>query len=231
MKNKNAFLVTFALLTAINSPALGMGARYTPAPVIIPVASPTVAPSLSPAPSPIVEPSAGKIISLKCDSTCTPAEAAEVKKIEKKMNETLSSQCFTDYFKKPGRKLEMNLGLTPDQILERLRKPASLTLSYFNKVWAGPIPGVKHTLTEGYEDASDFNVIHFNRYKVSNWSACEKASIGLHEKSHTNGFFHKGNLAAPNWLTVPYQVNHALEGNEDAGSFDTAGKCCKDDAA
>ena len=157
-----------------------------------------------------------KIITLKCDSTCRANEIADLPKIEAHMNATLSGNCFAAYVLAPGRRIDDNLGLLPAQILAKLLEPSTLTLSYFTKYL---------TKEEGYEDASDFTIIHFNRVKTNNMSICDRASLGAHEFSHTKKFFHIGNAAPPNYYTVPYLVNHGFDGK----SFDAYnGGCCNE---
>lgn len=147
---------------------------------------------------------------LKCDSSCTTSEQAELPLLQAQMNSSLASSCFTGYFLAPGLRLDMANGLAPGQILSKLREPASLTVSYFYTKWTfTPWPHI--TKEEGFEDPSDYSTIHFNRYYTQGWTLVYKASLGLHEMSHTKGFMHNGNAAPPNYFTIPYQVNHATE--------------------
>lgn len=159
-----------------------------------------------------------KIITLKCDSTCTDSEKKEVVKIEKAMNQVLNSDCLKQYITDPTRRLDNTNNLSRDKILEKLKTPTALTLNYYYN---------RYTKALGYESASDYSVMHFNRAKLYGWSVCDKASLGLHEFSHTKGFYHNGNLADPNYYTVPYQLNHATESKE----YDSYnGGCCLEPA-
>lgn len=156
----------------------------------------------------------GKIITLKCDDTCTTQERNELPAIEKAMNDTLNSQCFTDYFKSSGKRFDNANGVSVDKMLEKLRTPTALTLNYYSQFGKAL----------GYESADDFSVIHFNRRNLGGWTICDKASLGAHEFSHTKGFFHIGNRASPNYYSIPYQLNHAF----DPKSYDSYnGGCCK----
>lgn len=166
--------------------------------------SSAIAQTPTPSPSPVW---INSNVSLKCDSTCTPDEVKEVDVIAQTMNIVIQSSCFQQFFEKQTR-IDMAQGFSADAIVSILRKPQALTLNYFYRKWAAPFVKTKE---EGYEDASDFSVIHFNRYFTQNWAVCDKASLGAHELSHSKGFFHNGNLAAPNYYTVPYTVNHAFD--------------------
>ena len=212
MKTKkilSAFLLTLILTSCSHNavvPSKDGPATTGDKPAIV-VATPTPAIAVDPA-----QPK--KIITLKCDSTCTAAERAELPAIEAAMNKTLASQCLMDYFMQPGKRLDNTNNLSPLQIVEQLRIPTALTLNYYYSKWTAAL---------GYESADDFTVIHFNRAKLGGWSACEKASLGAHEFSHTKKFFHNGNKAAPNYYTIPYQVNHAFEPKSDDAYN---GGCC-----
>jgi len=168
-------------------------------------------------PSPVAKPDVGvitKIISLKCNETCTDSERKELPGIEDAMNETLASKCFEDYIKSPGRRLDYTKD-TPDQIVKKMRIPTELTLDYY----------YQRSAALGYESADDFSVIHFNRRNLGGWTKCDKASLGAHELSHSKGYFHMGNRASPNYYSVPYQINHAF----DQKSYDDYnGGCCKE---
>lgn len=181
---------------------------------IVPVPQPT--PSVTPSPPPTVSaPSLPtKVITLSCDDTCHSDERAQIPALENAINQTLLSSCFENYFKTPGKRLDNTNGLTPDRIVAKLREPASMTVNYFEKHFSRE---------EGYESADDFSVIHMNRVFTSTWDLCYIASLAAHEFSHTKGFFHNGNLAAPNYFTIPYMINHAFEPKEDD---DYNGQCC-----
>lgn len=200
-----------ALTTFDDFDAEAMTRRYEPAPIASLLAPATI----TPIPGPI------RTVSLHCDVSCTAMERAEVPAIEAKLNETLHSSCFTQYFKTPGRRIDNANNLMPDQILSKLREPTTLTLSYYYQKYS-VYPFI--TKAEGYESAQDFSVIHFNRFKTQSWRLCQKSSLGAHELTHTKLFWHNGNLAPPNYFTVPYQTNNAFEGNDDMPA------CCKEAA-
>jgi hypothetical protein len=186
----------------------------TPTPVVTRTPGPAPTPSVVPSPMPSPTGVPDKVITLKCDSSCSTSQLAELPAIEAAMNRTLLSACFSNYFASATR-IDNNNGLTAAQIVAKLRIPTTLTLNYYWSRWSKAL---------GYESADDFSVIHFNAAKMGGWSACEKASVGAHEFSHTKNFFHNGNSAAPNYYTVPYTVNHAF----DSKSVDPAyGGCCQ----
>lgn len=203
MKETSLAIILIALI-------LGFAHKQSPGP------TPTVTPIPTAAPSPLVTPTpipGTKIITLKCDSSCTPAEVLELPQIEALMNSTFMSDCFYKYF--VGRKrIDLAQGFTGAQIVGILRTPSNLTLNYYNN---------SNTRVDGYEDSADFSTIHFNRtaLKANGFNLCDKASLGGHELSHTKKFFHNGNLASPNYYTVPYTVNHAFDTGSDFGG------CCK----
>ena len=176
--------------------------------------SPVPAPQSSPSPLPTpAEPYSGpRIIALTCDGSCHPDERVQLPLIEEAMNRTLSSDCFTQYFKTPGRRLDLAQGLSPDQILAKLRAPTSLTASYYTN---------DHTPAEGYEQSPNYSLIHMNRSFTSTWPVCGIASLAAHEMTHTKGFWHNGNRPRPNYYTIPYQTNNAFEGNDDMKA------CCR----
>lgn len=166
------------------------------------------APSVVPSPSttPNAQVSAFPV-GLKCDSTCNASELAKVPLIAAKMNETLLSDCFHNFFL-ASQRVDNSKGLSREQIVSKLREPSSLTLNYYYNRW---------TRALGYESANDFGVIHFNRAKLGSFSACQLASLAAHEMSHSKGFFHNGNSPGPNRFTVPYLINTAFE----------EGGCCR----
>lgn len=178
----------------------------------VPTVEPTPTPLADPTPFPTATPMPGKIVTLSCDETCLDQERKEIPEIEAKLNETLKSKCFEDYFLDPKNALTMTDGLSREQVIEALRLPTKIKVSYYYKRW---------TKAVAYEDYRYPGTIFLNRAKVSGWTSCEKASTGGHEMSHAKGFKHNGNSPGPNQTTVPYQVNHAFEGY---GNF--AG-CCK----
>jgi hypothetical protein len=195
-------------LLFVSASSLAMSHKApVPAPVETDLPGMGIVPEGIPSPAPssvaVVAAPSTKIITLTCDSTCTAAQRAEVPAIEAAMNQTLSSKCFEQFFEAPGLRIDLTGGLTPAQIVAKLRTPSHLTLNYFYNGWPSK--------EEGYESAQDFSVIHFNSYFTDGWPICDKASLGDHEMSHTKQFWHKGNLAAPNYFTVPYQVNHATD--------------------
>lgn len=205
MKTLAILLLGLSISTSFAAGKKRTAPTQAPTPVVSSVATPSPSAAPSGAPSP-------RRITLACDDSCTAQERAEVPQIEAKLNETLMSVCLTSYFMTPGRRFDYTNGLSPAQVLAKLRTGGALTLNYYYNRW---------TRAVGYESADDFSVIHFNRAKVSGWPICPKASLGAHEYSHTKEFYHMGNAAAPNYYSVPYQANHAYEG---ADGF-TA--CCK----
>ena len=166
---------------------------------------PVVEPASTPTATPHVAIEVGAVIntvSLKCDDTCNKSQQDALPAIEAKINQTLSGDCFKTYFLSPERQFKNTLGLTPTQIVEKLRTPIKLTVNYYYK---------RLTKALGYEDATDFSIIHINGSKVGDWSTCDMASLAAHEMSHSFGFFHDGNSPSNNQNSVPYEVNHAFD--------------------
>jgi len=190
MKN----LLLIALL--ISSNALGKASkRYEP------IATPTPIVAASPVGTPIP---GCHVITLKCDSTCTSAERAELPSIEAAMNKTLCSSCFKQFIFEPTRRFDYVYNWSRQKIYDKLTTPTTLTLNYY---YTSP-------KVYGYESASDLSTIHFNRNATKNLTLCQKASLGAHEFSHTQDFYHNGNRPGPNFYSGPYQVNHAFEGGD-----------------
>jgi hypothetical protein len=163
------------------------------------------APSIT---TPVVIADSGAAFKLSCDSSCNDNQKKGIPEIESALNKTISSQCFADYFTTPKRQLDNTNGLTPSQIVDKLRTPIDLTINYYYK---------RFTSALGYESAPDFSTVHINAAKTGYFTNCQLASLVGHEMSHAKGFTHNGNSFGPNQYTIPYQVNHAFE---DAG-------CCK----
>lgn len=189
------------------SPITQLPVHVAPSPTSVATAVPFPLPGQTWPPTP-------KIITLKCDDTCTAAERAKVTAIEAAMNRTLGSACFAQYFMTPGRRFD-NTKLPPAQILSKLGEPTTLTLNYYYRKFR---PWPRLAPDDGYESADDFSVIHFNRAHTASWPVCDKASLGGHEFSHAKDFWHIGNKRPPNVFTVPYQVNAAFDA------------CCKEAA-
>lgn len=172
----------------------------------IPAPSPSPIPIASP--SPIAAPHGKKIVTLICKPSCNALETKQLPEVEDALNRTLLSSCFENYFNQPGIKLDMTDGASPNQIVQRLRLPATLYVDFFYKPF---------TRMVGYEAGEVPPTVHMNRKFTASWSVCQIASLAAHEFSHVQNFKHNGNASGPNQFTVPYQVNHAFE---DA-------KCCK----
>lgn len=175
----------------------------------------------TPSPIPIGGGVVSKTITLKCDSSCTDEEEAQLPFIENTMNEIIGGLQIIQYFYTPGLKIDNSNGLSIDQIIAKLREPSVLTVNYYRSTFPSK--------ANGYESASDFSIIHLNRRNVWNWSICDKAGLAAHEMSHTKKFFHNGNYAGPNQNTVPYHMDHLFEKfcKPGAKSFSSAAKVGK----
>jgi hypothetical protein len=157
-----------------------------------------------------------KIVSLVCDESCTDSERERLPLIEKKLNATLASKCFSDFVMTPNRPWNHLGELKPIDVLDRMLTPQILLVSYFySPLWQ----------LEGYEVAGQA-VVHINRHAVAyqKMSLCTEASLMAHEVSHAKGLNHRGNVHDKfNDLTAPYQINHAFE---DRSKDYLNGGCC-----
>jgi hypothetical protein len=153
---------------------------------------------------------------LVCDESCTDAEAERLKLLERKINQTINSECFSDFILTPNRPWNHLEGKTPVEILQIMRSKKIVLVRYFTSV---------HYRIEGYEVAEQA-VVNINRLSVTiqNMNLCREASLIAHEISHANGLNHRGNEPdAYNQLSPPYQVNHAFEPRKENY---LNGRCC-----
>lgn len=157
-----------------------------------------------------------KLVQLVCDENCTDSERARIPLLEKKINDTLGSKCFADFILTPNRPWNYLEGKRPSEVLNVMRQPQILLVSYFyHPIWQ----------LEGYEVAGQA-VVHLNRNSIAhqNMSLCTEASLIAHEVAHAKGLNHRGNNHDDfNDLTPPYQVNHAFE---DKTENYLNGGCC-----
>jgi hypothetical protein len=158
-----------------------------------------------------------RIITLVCDERCSDAERLKLPLIERKLNETIQSQCFSDFLLAPGRPYNHMQGETPKSVLAKMQTPQVLLVNYFyHSFWQ----------LQGYEVAGE-SVVHINRnaIAVQSLGLCDEASIMAHEAAHAKGLNHRGNENNSfNNFTPPYQVNHAF----DSPAIDWRnGGCCK----
>lgn len=161
-------------------------------------------------------PSQKKIITLVCNETCNDSEIMKLPLLEKKLNDTLNSECFSKFILAKGRRWTELRGKTPEDIVQEMRKPQVILVSYFYNFLYG---------LQGFEVAMQ-PVIHINRNALAayNQNFCSEASIMAHEISHAKGFMHKGNENNNhNYFSPPYQINHAFDSiDEDYRN----GGCC-----
>lgn len=167
-------------------------------------------PQASPTPS-----EAKKIITLICDEKCSESEKTRLKQVERKLNETLASECFEEFIMMKGRPYRHLDGKTPKDILDEMRRPQTMLVNYYSDIaiW-----------TLGYEVGGE-PVVHLNRLAVAyyGFSLCDEASVAAHEVSHAKGFMHLGNdpNQHQNTLSAPYQINAAFDKGPGKGA------CCK----
>jgi hypothetical protein len=166
---------------------------------------------------PLSKPEKG--VTLVCDSKCTEAEKSRIKAIERKLNETINSKCFSDYLLAGGRKWHEMDKETPISLLVKMRSHMVLMVNYFyaDEWWI-----------LGFEQAGE-PVVHINRNSLARLSLglCQEAAIAAHEASHAQGFMHRGNSPDDynSWTTAPYIISHAFESrSEDYRN----GGCCVD---
>lgn len=157
-----------------------------------------------------------KTITLVCNETCNDTERMKLPELEKKLNETLNSDCFARYILADKRKWTELRGDTPVDVLVKMRTPQVIMVSYFYHFMSG---------LQGYEVAMQ-PVIHINRNALAayNHGFCAEASIMAHEISHAKGLMHRGNdNNSHNYYSPPYQINHAFDSvDEDYRN----GGCC-----
>lgn len=153
---------------------------------------------------PLKAPELKRIITLVCNESCSEAEKLKLPLLERKLNETLGSQCFEDFMTAKGRPYRMIGKYTPEDIVKKLRVPQVILVDYFYH-FMFPVLGY---------DVAEQPVIHMNRNAIAiyNMDLCAEASVMAHEISHVKGFMHRGNENNDyNNLTVPYTINHAFD--------------------
>ena len=113
----------------------------------------------------------------------------------KKMNNTVNSQCFSDFIK--NRKLIQTNGNSNEEVLKILRgkKPKLEFTMYYS---------LKRVVGYTYPNV---NKIWFNRRLHKNFSLCKSASNLGHEISHKLGFGHDFNATQRRPYSVPYSIN------------------------
>ena len=157
-----------------------------------------------------------KIITLVCNESCNDSERMKLPELERKLNETLSSDCFAKFVLAKGRKWTELGEKSPLDVLIQMRTPQVILVNYFYHFIYG---------LQGFEVAMQ-PVVHINRNALAayNQSYCSEASIMAHEISHAKGFMHRGNENNDhNYYSAPYQINHAFDSiDEDYRN----GGCC-----
>jgi len=149
-----------------------------------------------------------KTITLVCNETCNDTERMKLPELERKLNETLNSECFAKFILAKGRKWTELGDKSPVDVLIEMRTPQVIMVSYFYHFIYG---------LQGYEVAGQ-PVIHINRNALAayNQSFCSEVSIMAHEISHAKGFMHRGNdNNNHNYYSAPYQINHAFDSLDD----------------
>lgn len=139
-----------------------------------------------------------------CNETCNDGEKAKLPQLERKLNETLNSDCFAKFILAKGRKWTELKGKSPVDVLIEMRRPQVMMVSYFYHFLYG---------LQGFEVAGQ-PVIYINRNALAafNQGYCSEASIMAHEISHAKGFIHRGNENnSYNYYSPPYQINHAFD--------------------
>lgn len=155
-------------------------------------------------------------IVLVCDESCTDAEVERLKLLERKLNQTINSECFSDFILTPNRPWNHLEDRTPAQILEIMRSRKIVLVRYFTSIYYQ---------LEGFEVAQQA-VVHINRLSVTvqRMNLCREASVIAHEIAHANGLNHRGNEPDEyNMLSPPYQIDHAFEPRKDSY---LNGGCC-----
>lgn len=147
-------------------------------------------------------------VGFKCVG-CTKAQATKVASAELMANEVLQGTCFQDFMAK--RPMIWTQGKTDQQVIDQL-KSTNLTVPV-HYYWGTTIFG-KCNGTIGYRQPP-YPDVYFNECYHQYYDACDEASNGTHEWSHTVGYGHPFKPTNNRGYTVPYSINAAFE------------KCCK----